>query len=174
MAMVALTGVSSAQAAALPNQITAHNQDLNTGVIVLDSVTAAQAGWVVIYKNPSLTSGEIVGIAPIQAGTNTNVKVTIDPANKDQAIVTWDSPTITRERQYLDIPIGYRVYRRIGPMALNDRPWFPVATLGPDARSFTVDLKQRPEDIYWFAVTDCFAVSTLGELSVESELVETR
>jgi hypothetical protein len=36
-----------------------------------------------------------------------------------------------------------------------------------------VDLRQRPEDVYWFSQAKRFAVSTIGELSVESELVET-
>ncbi len=58
----------TALAAAAPNQITVHDQDLNSGVIVLDSVTAAQDGWVVIYKNPNFTSGEIVGYAPGASG----------------------------------------------------------------------------------------------------------
>jgi len=87
--------------------------------------------------------------------------------------VSWSAPKVVREQQYLDRVIGYRVYRRFGSDCLNDRPWFAVATLGPDATEFTVDLTQRPEDIYWFSKTERFAVSSLGELSMESELVET-
>jgi hypothetical protein len=102
-----------------------------------------------------------------------NVKAEPIEGDADHVRVTWQAPPITHEQQYLDRVIGYRVYRRIGPMALNDRPWFPVATLGPDAREFVVDLKQRPEDIYWYSLTDRFAVSSLGELSLESDLVET-
>ena len=80
------------------------------------------------------------------------------------------------ERQYLDKPIGYRVYRRIGDDGLNDRPWFVVATLGPDAREFVVDLRQFPQDIYWFkpegapTATNRFGVTTLAGCSVESGL----
>ena len=47
-------------------------------MIVIDSVTAAQDGWVVVYKNPNFTNGEIVGYAPVHQGANSNVKVTID------------------------------------------------------------------------------------------------
>ena len=44
----------------------------------VDSVTAAQDGWVVVYKSPSnFTAGEIVGYAPVHQGVNTNVPVTI-------------------------------------------------------------------------------------------------
>jgi hypothetical protein len=86
--------------------------------------------------------------------------------------VTWQAPKVIREQQYLDRVIGYRVYRRVGPMGLNDRPWFAVATLGPDATEFTTDMTQRPEDVYWYNDESRFAVSSLGELSMESELVE--
>lgn len=98
--------------------------------------------------------------------------VTTEPVDENHVKVTWDAPEVVRDQQYLDRVIGYRVYRRIGSDCLNDRPWFPVATLGPDARECIVDLTQRPEDTYWFSRTNRFAVSSLGELSVESELVE--
>lgn len=86
--------------------------------------------------------------------------------------MTWNAPAIPREQQYLDRAIGFRVYRRISSDGLNDRPWFPVATVGPEAREVIVDLRQYPKDIYWFSQVNRFAVSTVGELGVESELVE--
>jgi hypothetical protein len=90
--------------------------------------------------------------------------------------VTWQAPKVVREQQYLDRVIGYKVYHRVGPMGINDRPWFPVATLGPDATEFTIDLTQRPADSYGYGLaygmSDYFAVSSLGETSIESELVE--
>ena len=90
IAMLALAGLAgTAFAGAAPDQITVHNQDLNTGVILLDSVTAAQDGWVVVYKDPHLTSGEIVGYAPVKAGINKDVKVTIDTAKVGDAPTLW-------------------------------------------------------------------------------------
>lgn len=90
VAMLSIVGAAGGvQAAALPNQITVHNQDLNTGVILLDSVTAAQDGWVVVYKNPNFTNGEIVGYAPVKAGTNKDVKVTIDTTKVGEAPTLW-------------------------------------------------------------------------------------
>jgi len=94
------------------------------------------------------------------------------PVDEKHIKVTWAAPKVVREQQYLDRVIGYRVYRRIGSDCLNDRPWFPVATLGPDATEFTVDLSQRPEDTYWYSQTNRFAVSSLGDESIESALVE--
>ncbi|MDH7601738.1 MAG: hypothetical protein QHI38_06275 [Armatimonadota bacterium] len=99
--------------------------------------------------------------------------VKAEQVGENKVRVTWEAPEVVREQQYLDRVIGYRVYRRIGSDCLNDRPWFPVATLGPDAREFTVDMTQYPDDIFWFSKTNRFAVSSLGELSMESELVET-
>ncbi len=72
------------------NQISVSNQSLNTGVIVLDSVTAAQNGWVVIYRKPSFSGGDIVGYAPVYQGTNYGVRVTIDTAKlTDQPPMLW-------------------------------------------------------------------------------------
>lgn len=100
------------------------------------------------------------------------VEVKAEPVDENHVRVTWSAPPVVREQQYLDKAIGYRVYRRIGSDCLNDRPWFPVATLAPGTTEFVVDLTQKPEDAYWYSKTNRFAVSSLGELSMESELVE--
>jgi hypothetical protein len=90
VAVVALAGLAgSAQAAAAPNQITVHNQDITSGIAVMDSVTAAHDGWIVIYKNPNLSTGEIVGYAPVSQGTNKDVKVTIDTAKVGDLPTLW-------------------------------------------------------------------------------------
>ncbi len=49
----------------------------------------------------------------------------------------------------------------------------PIKNIGDDSYELLVDLRQRPDDIYWFSQVDRFAVSSVGELSLESELVET-
>ncbi len=89
MTVLAVAGAPGVQAAALPNQITVHNQDLSSGVIIVDSVTAAQDGWLVVYKSPDFGAGGIVGYAPVYKGTNTNVKVTIDTAKVGQLPTLW-------------------------------------------------------------------------------------
>ena len=101
-----------------------------------------------------------------------NVKVVAEGKVKGKVRVTWDAPAVRHEQQYLERAIGYRVWRRVGTMGLNDRPWFPVATLNSKARQCPVDLKDKPEDIEWYSRTDRFAVSTIGELGMDSELVE--
>jgi hypothetical protein len=100
------------------------------------------------------------------------VNVKFEQLDPNHVKVTWNAPKVIREQQYLDRVIGYKVYRRIGPMGLNDRPWFPVATLNPDTTEFTIDLTLKPYDVEWFSSTNRFAVSSLGETSMESELVE--
>jgi hypothetical protein len=89
VSVVALTGVATAQAAPLTDQITVHSQDLNTGVMVVSSVTTAQDGWVVIYKNANLTASEIVGYAPVYQGMNTDVRVSIDTARVANQPTLW-------------------------------------------------------------------------------------
>src|SRR5512135_1965261 len=74
----ALAGATTVQAAPTASQITVENQNVNSGVVVIDSVMAAQDGWVVIYKNPNLNSNEIVGHAWVHQGMNRGVKVTVN------------------------------------------------------------------------------------------------
>jgi len=89
MAIVSLVGVTGVQAATLPNSITIRNQDLSSGVIVVDSVNAPVDGWIVIYKNPNLTPGEIVGYASVHQGSNMNVKVSINTARVGDSPMLW-------------------------------------------------------------------------------------
>lgn len=99
--------------------------------------------------------------------------VAVRELDEGKVLVHWEPPRTPREGVYLDRVIGYRVYRRVSSDGLNDRPWHPVATLGPSERSCVVDLKSSlVEDVYWFSRTDRFAVSSLGESGRESELVE--
>ena len=99
--------------------------------------------------------------------------VTATSMESDRALVQWEAPAAKHEQHYLEKVTGYRVYRRVGNDGLNDRPWFPVATLPADARETQIDLDRLPQDIYWFSKVNRFAVSTIGELGIESELVET-
>ncbi len=92
LAVVALTGASVVQAAALSNQISVRSQDVSNGILMVDSVTAAQAGWIVIYKEANFTDAGIIGYAPVPAGVTTNVKVTLDTRRlklDDQIYTLW-------------------------------------------------------------------------------------
>jgi hypothetical protein len=100
------------------------------------------------------------------------INVKSEPVDADHMKITWDKPTKFHEQQYLDRVIGYKVYRRVGTMGLNDRPWFEVATLNPDARECIIDIKQQPMDNSWYGQTERYAVASLGELSMASELVQ--
>jgi len=103
-----------------------------------------------------------------------NVRWTYTDKTKKKARVTW-GPARPRERHTIETPIAYRVYRRHGPMGLNDRPWFPVATLNADSGEFIVDLeKMMVSDVAWFTKTDRFAVSSVAALGIESKLVQAR
>jgi hypothetical protein len=100
------------------------------------------------------------------------VNVKFEQVDPTHVKVTWNAPKVIREQQYLDRVIGYRVYRRVGTMGLDDRPWFAVAALNPDTTEYVIDLTQRPMDNGYYAQTERYAVSSLGELSMESELVQ--
>ncbi len=144
--IVAVSMASGALAATPASQITVRNQDLNTGVIVIDSVTAPQDGWVVVYKNPNFTSGDIVGYAPVSQGANRNVEVTIDTKR------VVDQPTLwvrlhadngvkglfewgLRDFSYDDSPIvenGHDIVAEFGTWATQGTPNpAPVTPAGP-------------------------------------------
>ncbi|BCW94818.1 MAG: fibronectin type III domain-containing protein [Fimbriimonadales bacterium] len=97
----------------------------------------------------------------------------VERIDEHQVRLRWDAPEITRDQHSNDIIVAYRVYRRVSSDGLNDRPWFPVATLTPDTRSAVIDLRlQMHQDLYWFSNANRFAVSTVGTGGVESALVE--
>lgn len=99
-------------------------------------------------------------------------EVNVERVDEHHVRVRWSAPEPAHEQQYLNRVIGYRVYRRIGNQGLNDRPWFPVATLGPAAREAVIDLRECPDDIYWYAKdTNRFGVTALGDCSMQSELI---
>jgi hypothetical protein len=90
------------------------------------------------------------------------------------ARVTWE-PGPAQEQSYIDRPVAFRVYRRIGPMGLNDRPWFPVGTLEPVAREFIVDMQEtRVHDVDFYSDTQRFAVTTVAGCGVESGLEQAK
>jgi hypothetical protein len=102
--------------------------------------------------------------------------VTVRPIAGDEHHVKlmWQPPQGVRPQNYLDRVIGYRVYRRFGNDDLNERPWFPAATLGPEAREIVLDLRDKPDDIYWYAPhTQRFGVASIATGSLASELAET-
>ena len=86
------------QPARSSSSIVVKDQDVNSGVVVIDSVTAAQDGWVVVYDNPDLSPtdeypdvspDEVVGYAPVKAGVNTNVRVKIDTRRAGDKPTLW-------------------------------------------------------------------------------------
>jgi hypothetical protein len=92
-APVAPTAPVTAKPAATTGPIVIAAQDLNSGVIVASSVTSPVDGWIVVYKDPdNLTSGQIVGYAPVHQGANSNVKVTIDTAKVGNYDVVGSAP----------------------------------------------------------------------------------
>jgi hypothetical protein len=90
--LVALTITSVALAAktsAPANSIFVHDQEIATGVATVDQVTAAQPGWVVVYKRADLKPDMIVGYAPVKAGANSGVRVTLDTSRLDKIPTLW-------------------------------------------------------------------------------------
>ncbi len=99
-------------------------------------------------------------------------EVKVERLDGERAKVTWTAPAVSREAHSLERVNGYRVWRRRSSDGLNDRPWFPVATTSPEILEAVLELRALPAEVYWFSKADRFAVSTVGELGVQSGLVE--
>lgn len=88
LAALAMTGIVGAAAPAA-NSIYAHDQEINLGVITVDQIVAAEAGWVVVYKQANLATDMIVGYAPVAKGTNQGVRVTLDAKRVEDVKTLW-------------------------------------------------------------------------------------
>lgn len=103
---------------------------------------------------------------------NPPINVRLEKIDENTVKLHWSPPRVFNEQHYLKHVIGFRIYRRVGNDGLNDRPWIPIATLGPDARELVIDLSNMTDEIFWFSKTNRFGVTTIGELDTESEMVE--
>ena len=100
-------------------------------------------------------------------------EVSVTKVDEDHVKVSWKRPDLDIAKQsYLNRPIGFKVYRRVGNMGLNDRPWFVVGTVGANTTELIVNIKDYPADTEWFNRTQRFAVSSVSDNSIESELVD--
>lgn len=88
LAALAMTGVVGAAAPAA-NSIYVHDQEINLGVITVDQVVAAEAGWVVVYKQANLATDMIVGYAPVAKGANQGVRVTLEAKRIKDVKTLW-------------------------------------------------------------------------------------
>lgn len=58
--------------------VTASDQAAENGTVTIDSVTAAEAGWIVIHADADGGPGPVIGQAPVIVGFNPEVAVEID------------------------------------------------------------------------------------------------
>jgi len=84
-----LVASASAQTGGGANQIAIRSQDTNAGQIVVDSVIAAQDGWLVVYSDTTFSAASMVGWVPIRKGVNTNLKVDINSEVVESTPVLW-------------------------------------------------------------------------------------
>ena len=75
--------VGAAPLSAGGNAITVHAQDINAGQVMVNSVTAAQDGWLLIWKDANGVPGTLLGYAPVHQGANTNIAVDIKTSDRN-------------------------------------------------------------------------------------------
>jgi hypothetical protein len=80
---------ASAQTGGAANQIIIQSQETNTGQIRVDTVIAAQDGWLVVYTDTNLSSRSMIGWVPVHKGVNTNLKVNIDSEKAEPEATLW-------------------------------------------------------------------------------------
>lgn len=72
---------------AVTNAVTVSDQNLTEEfTVTIDSVTADVPGWIVIHAQADGRPGPVLGHAPVAAGENQNVTVTIDPAGATETL----------------------------------------------------------------------------------------
>jgi len=141
LTVAAFMSVAVVQAAALPNQIVVKSQEISSGIVVVESVTAAQDGWIVIYDNTGFTAGEIVGYAPVRQGANTNVKVTIDTERIGDQSTLWARLHVDNEvKGLLEVGQG-DLPENDGPVIQNGQP---VVTAFGTASRFAATAETAP------------------------------
>ncbi len=59
--------------------VSVSDQALADGTVTVDSVTAAEAGWMVIHADDDGAPGPVIGQSVVEAGANENVTVEVDP-----------------------------------------------------------------------------------------------
>ncbi len=89
MATLVLAGTVSAETGVEPNRISIQSQDTNIGQVKVDSVLAAEDGWLVIYKNADGQLRSIVGYTPVHKGLNTGFTVDVNTVRIGEAPTLW-------------------------------------------------------------------------------------
>ncbi|MEN3794342.1 hypothetical protein [Fulvimarina sp. MAC3] len=82
IALLASAGFATAAFAQSDNMtpgVTASNQDVSGGSVTAESVTAPEAGWLVVHRTDAdMKPGPVVGHTALQAGENENVTADLD------------------------------------------------------------------------------------------------
>lgn len=104
------TATSTSTPEPIQPAVVAHDQVLgDDGLLVIDRVTAVSDGWLVIHGDDNGAVGPVLGYAPVTAGDNEQVQVTIDPLQASPtlyAMLHTDVGTIGRyEFPGVDAPV---------------------------------------------------------------------
>jgi hypothetical protein len=164
---LALTGVGTVQAAPFTDAIAVEDQDVNSDIVVIDSVTAAENGWVVLYDEPRLSHDDIVGHAWVGKGANTGVKVTVNmaaigrPARLWAAFLADENPPNVRENWGPNgIPAGAA---QSEPSAVTTFATSEAVTPTTSAEAIAGRITVKPQDITsGFALVDAVASNEAG------------
>lgn len=86
LSLAALPAIASAQAGA--DAVVVSDQSSDGSTVVVDSVTAAAPGWIVIHLDNNGAPGPVIGQSAVEAGDNLAVEVALDPA-LDSETALW-------------------------------------------------------------------------------------
>jgi hypothetical protein len=73
-------GISTSSSASSANKIAVQSQNANLGQVMVNSVNAAQDGWLFIREDSNGTPGRVLGYTPVHQGLNTNLTIDIQTA----------------------------------------------------------------------------------------------
>ena len=110
MGLIVAAGLSGAAfAQSMTPNVTASDQDVSGGSVVAQSVTAPEAGWLVIHRTDAeMKPGPVVGHAALAAGMNENVSAELseDVASGDMLMLMVHSEAGGKEQGVFEYTLG--------------------------------------------------------------------
>ena len=64
-----------------------HDQSFKSNTILIDSVNAEKAGWIVITTDQNGKPGAVLGYAAVPAGVSNNIKINIDSSKATGTLI---------------------------------------------------------------------------------------
>ncbi|RLQ87838.1 DUF7282 domain-containing protein [Notoacmeibacter ruber] len=108
--------------------VSASDQDVSSGTVMAETITAPENGWLVVHRTDSeMAPGPVVGYAPLKAGDNESVVAILqeEVASGDMLMLMVHGETGGNETGVFEYTLGAK---EDGPIRINDELVMKVVT----------------------------------------------